>query len=319
MNARLAVAAAAVLVSGCQKAGPLLGPSHLVTGIVVDEAGAPVANVTLIGHRPEDVGKGYVQTFPGRSQKDGTFRIVHNPMGGPKPTGSVAFSTHAAGFVLTEMTVPVPSENVKVVVSRGGTVKVHAVKADGSPAVGPAVIQSVTRSRWPTVGEPPPVRTDAQGNCSFSGLAAGEHVVVVSVPGTASVPVEQGDDHGSFIQEMVEVFAARAKVIVPKDYAPVSVELKVADTGLVLTGKVVDEKGAPVEGASVVGDGITSVRVAKTDAKGAFTFTQMPPGVVLMNVWKQGYDFPQRWSMVQAKAGDAPVLTLKKGSGSHSH
>ncbi len=317
MNARLAVAAAAVLVSGCQQAGPLVGPSHLVTGIVVDEAGAPIANVTLIGHRPEDVGKGHVQTFAGRSQKDGTFRIVHHPMGGPKPTGTLSFSTHAPGFVLTELTVPVPSENVKVVLSRGGTVKVHAVKADGTPAVGPARIQSTVRSRWPSVGEPPPVRTDAQGNCSFSGLAAGEHSVVVSVPGTASVPVDQGDGHGEYLEDKLEVFAAYGKVTVPKDYAPVSLELKVADTGLVLTGRVVDEKGAPVEGASVVGDGITSVRVAKTDAKGAFTFTQMPPGAVLMNVWKKGYDFPERFSMVQAKAGDAPVLTLKKGSGSH--
>ena len=36
----------------------------------------------------------------------------------------------------------------------GGTVKVHAVKVDGAPAVGPAVIQSLAPRRWPTVGDP---------------------------------------------------------------------------------------------------------------------------------------------------------------------
>lgn len=311
MSSRSLSCAVLLLLAGCRLAEALTPPTVLISGTVVDAAGRPVAGALLIANLPHQAGQPYVQTFGGRSRPDGTFEIRHHPEGGPLPTGHLAMSVSRDGLPPTEMLVPIPATMLKVVLGGAARVEVRAVAADGSPVEGPVVIQSTAPQKW-AKGEAPRRRTDSQGQLTIDGVAPGEYVVLVSRLASKKVPMDaNGDGQAAYVREKSEVDVARAAVTVAAGVAAVPVELQFAKSPLRLTGRVVDQTGAPVEGASVVGDGQVFARVAISDAKGAFVLEDMPEKQhVLMQAYKPGYQDNDRFSMKSHKAGGPEVVVV---------
>lgn len=302
MNSKLAVCLA-VALAGCS------GGSKLVTGKVVDASGKPVAGVQLVAAQPGELGKSMKQTFFGRSGPDGTFRIDHNPTGGPKPEGSLQLTTLAPDYAPTELIVPIPADGLTLVITHGTTIKVHALQADGSPAVGEVALRRVdTASSQILELSPRPRSTDARGNYSFTGVGPGEYSVGVLYTGSEAVMIDQGDGHESYVAEQRDTLIAEARVRVTASAVEVPAELRGTQSELTLAGKVVDSTGAGIAGASVVAKQFSLVRVGHTDENGAFLLKNVPAGSYALDCGKQGLTNPSRWQPPHAQAGSSGAV-----------
>lgn len=200
----------------------------VVTGLVIDAAGAPLAGAEVWvrdgeGWRWPAAVSGTVET-----DQDGRFRVEDAPAG--RLFVHARAAAHAPGEVEVGMTGPGRTrENVRIELRDGGVVAGLVLDASGNPVADATVLAAARRSgrEGPDAPAEPAIRTDADGRFRFDTLRAGPTVIAArsdDAGGTASVEVVEG--------------------------GRVDVEVRLEPAGAV-EGTVVDGAGAPIEGALV--------------------------------------------------------------------
>ncbi len=225
------------------------GPLHL-EGQVVDDSGAPVGDALVI-----------IDVSPlrfTRTQADGSFQF--------DKLISRTFMLRARSGTLTgSLSYKLTSDSDPVVLRlrQGATVEVTVQDQQGQPIRGAQVRgfdHSFDEPEAPGA-EIPRFITDEQGKARVTGVDAGWSMVVAEAQGYAEgnspVMLNQLGFNSSEVARAVTITLTR---------------------GFAVTGKVVDDKGAPVAGASVVCRTDRWQDRTSSDARGEFRFKAVAPG-----------------------------------------
>jgi RNA polymerase sigma factor (sigma-70 family) len=216
----------------------LADPDTLVTGVALAADGRPAAGAHLVAHTMPRGGDSGRMSF-GRSGPDGRFELAHLGPGDLTVSASLGREAGFAG--------PVPlaageQKQVRLVLQKGAFVSGVVRLDDGTPAAGVRIF-SVQR---PLRGELfafaltlPPVRTDGQGRFELGPFLDNEVNLVAE---TRNQRVTLGY-RNTASERVVEVHAGR-------DTA--GVELVVSSGQFRIAGQVLDPRGRPLGGATVV-------------------------------------------------------------------
>ncbi|MBU8898806.1 carboxypeptidase-like regulatory domain-containing protein [Corallococcus sp. M34] len=290
-----------------------LQPAVLVEGVVMDEKGSPVPEISLglsaravieeLVARDED-GNLLPSSFhaplrhsrtiavgsPATSDAQGRFQL--------KAPVAAAYELRAGAdeYLSLTQSVDAPSRDVRVVVHRGGTVKGFVGDQLGVPIADVEV--SLTSTEGEELGPTVTEATDSEGHFTLLGVRPGSYAVFYTVGEggmrrEASVPVRiQG-------AETVEV------------------SLRVPLTGS-LSGVVVDTAGRPLSGVVVEAEardedtrlgelGFSSLQ-ARTGPDGRFSFERMAEGRYALRASLDGYAMetprPARRALVPREESD---------------
>ena len=275
-----------------QSPSGIKGKPGFVTGKVVDaQMGKPIAGALVWSGLPPDLP-------PVRTGEDGTLQL---PLSKP---GS-SFGVAAAGYLLAEAQPGPPAKPVTVALKRAARIDGQVVDAEGAPVAG-AYIQiqpgpsrdSSLSSLWYLTE----LSSGTDGSFSIRGL----------LPGGVYKVAAQRPGHG---RAEVEIRTAPAGRPTP----PARVVL---GSGVTVTGRIVDERGNPLEGAEVeIVDAErpfpTGLFKAASDASGAFSIRGLSPGQYQLTARLQGFA-PAAPSGVLIPEGetrlDAGELTLEAGA-----
>ncbi|MEO8551390.1 MAG: carboxypeptidase-like regulatory domain-containing protein, partial [Kofleriaceae bacterium] len=245
----------------------LLDVTGTIAGIVVDDKGAPVPEVT-VSSTPDVWGgadaEGLALAGFATATTDGAGAFtIHGLPDGPYKLAAARHMNERRGGGRTDGTSAKTGDaNVKLVLASPGSIKGMIAKADGRP---PTFATARTGSR---AGTP----TSESGAFELDELEPGAYDVTLHGPEFADV-----------IKRDVKVEAGK-----PTDLGTINVA-----RGRILTGKVVDANGAPIAGAHIrVGDILfqfqgaedqmstfedaSGVRSAYTDQDGAFSVIGIP-------------------------------------------
>jgi hypothetical protein len=267
-GARASRAIAASTGEGAAPARLELGPAFAVTGVVVDERGRPVPEVEV--RAESEPGDPLAEAMT--TQLDGRFRL------GPLAAGAWRLSARAAGFVARTLTLgpaAPPEQRLvltraaelfgRVVDARGAVVAkadVRCVAAGGDELaviLAPLPLAAEAAALAPGAGRAGvgvrALRTDAKGAFRVSELPPGAYHLEISRPPSAPL---RSPDWTLAAGEARDVGALALR------------------DGTAVSGRVLDETGAPVGGARVQTTPSLGV-FAETDGAGAFAFT-LPPG-----------------------------------------
>ncbi|MBK9071505.1 MAG: carboxypeptidase regulatory-like domain-containing protein [Myxococcales bacterium] len=245
-------------------------------GVVVDEAGAPVAGAKI-----------WVSSEPKRettAEDDGSFafdKLLGRSYGVTAQAGALVGSTM---HLLSDKSPP-----VTIIVKQGATLTV-AVTSDEGPIAGARVAVEALAEHAQT--------TAADGKATLVGVSEGWTPLTVRADGFAA--------HAEFVE-----ISGKSK--------EVAVRLK---RGAPVRGRVVDEAGAPVEGAKIFAidassyfGEIDSQPLAQSDAKGEFTVAAVAPGSYRFRA--RHADFAAATSSITAVDANGTrelvLLTVKKG------
>ena len=230
-----------------------------VDGDVRDEIGNPVrARVVACEGRPNEARV--------TSAEDGTFQLPPAAIG----CDAVAYHDEAAP---SDPAVVVEGRRVALRLKAGGAIEGTVVDARGAPITAfEAGIESSSASR--SRGRRGGRRSfdDPRGAFRFDKLPPGRYVLTATAPG-----------QGLARSDAIEVAAGAATT---------GVRITLTAGGVV-TGRVVDEKRAPIAGADLRFDAVSSVfdskATAKTDAAGLYRLEGAPSGPFTVRVEKEGY------------------------------
>ncbi|HET9227956.1 MAG TPA: carboxypeptidase regulatory-like domain-containing protein, partial [Thermoanaerobaculia bacterium] len=263
--------------------------TRVVTGKVVDaQTGKPVAGALVWGGLPPDLP-------PVRTGEDGAFRL-------PLPKSRRSFGVAAAGYLLSEAGPGQPEKPVTVALKKAARVQGQVVDSEGAPVAGvflqirPVPFQDQRLSSLRYLSE---LLSRADGSFSIPGLLpGGVYKLSASKPG-----------HGKMEVEIRTAPAGR-----PTPSARV-----ILGTGVTMIGRIVDETGKPVEGASVdlLQDDPTGFLQAVSDASGVFSIRGLAPGQYQLAAVRKGFS-PITHSGVLMPEGPARLdlgdITLKAGA-----
>ncbi len=239
-----------------------------LTGRVLDAATqGPIANAE-VELANSSGGTGF---FRARTSASGGFTIDH-VVADRYYTLTVSAPGYA-DFVLGGWRFPTEQRSVDVMVplDRAGQIEVRVTRANGKTAVPNArvSVRSERPAQWWEGYRPPPapVFTDKQGVATFAGLTAGYWTVTAEASGLLSqearrVAVRRGE-------------TTRAPLVLSR---PASI-----------AGTVRLEDGSGVAGVSVIARG-PAEGVGTTDAQGAFTIGELPPGKYRLEAQPDGFE-----------------------------
>lgn len=267
------------------------------SGLVVDVSGRPVAEARVSLLPSEETGKPVLAS----SDRQGRFRIE------AVPAAQVDLEVRAPGFVpaLIRGLAIAPGSGAfdlgRVTLDPGAVLEGRVEDPDGQPLDG-AVVHlrrtDATSERLARAGAPPQqieAVTGADGRFELGGLREGERA-------------------GLFVEK--EGYAAQtvSGLVAPAE-TPVRVVLSLASR---LTGRVVDESGAPVEAAQVVlrrEDGASRplAKAGQTDDEGRFTLEGVASGRFALDASAQGY-LPAQVEEVEVPLGKDLEVVLRQGA-----
>jgi len=224
-------------------------------GGVVDEDGMPIsgATVSLSG----------TQSASAITNLQGEFHFQNLLTTG---TYTVTVSKRQYTFAIGSRTIDQPLENVTLEFS--ARLNRHSISGRITRANGSAVSGVTVGLSQSSIA---PVTTDNNGFYSFANLAAGQNYTVVAsstefsfTPSSASLQDLAADQTANFTANLLQVS---------------------------ITISVVDENGAPLNGATITVSGSQSAS-AQTDSQGRVQFTSLPTaGSYTLSVSKQHYSF----------------------------
>jgi protocatechuate 3,4-dioxygenase beta subunit len=273
---------------------------HLITlekgleigGVVVDEAGEPLAGVRVWVNQWRQGGEApvYAGDTSISTGEDGAFRVDSLPAGKFNLTfnldGYARESANGIGSGTTDL---------RVTLLEGRTISGRVLYPDGSPAV------RVQVSARGDDNNSRGTMTDDEG-IEVDGIRPGTYRVTAS-PNTWGPQAAEAPD---VMDTSVDGVSAGTD----------NVEIRF-QTGYSISGVVVDESGAPIEGAGVSanpwakdGGREGPNRWGQTDETGAFRLKGVDGGAYRLSAWKQGYSQEEQTA---AKGGDTEVrMALKK-------
>lgn len=238
-------------------------PGVSISGIVVDEHGAPIDGADVYATAQVADGGG---TRTSKSEADGSFTVTG------LRASQHGLRAHADGFA--EATADVmsiaPAEGVKLTLLRGGTVAGIVVTPDGAP---------VADIEIGLDGQSVGTRTDEGGRFEVPNLPPGFRQVDAREPGTGVLSTATGEP-------------ARVQVEVVNGER-VDVRLEIARRDGRISGRVVDVDGAPISNAMVAArsenqDPETALEAVHapsiirdailTETDGRFTIEKLGPG-----------------------------------------
>ncbi|MBK7874193.1 MAG: carboxypeptidase regulatory-like domain-containing protein [Planctomycetes bacterium] len=308
-----------------------------LSGVVVDEAGAPIAKAGFVLQYPRNV-----RTPEQTTAEDGTFEFT-----GLAP-GKLTLTARKSGLVPAkfdagELTDGLVRNDLRIVLARGLALSGRVTWPDGAPAKGAyvRVEPEAAERRFPSPEENVKVRDD--GTFEFTGLAEGRYTVRASgkraaEPAAASAaesrPSGSGGEGAPAKDESVAAATKAASAKVKAARAPAwTVERKdvaagtnglelVLGSGLALRGRVVDDTGAAVTSFRIealpIGerpwDRDWSRRQSRTfeDADGAFALEGLAGGRCGVKADVKGLQSTEE--VVELDAGPAPlVLRVPRG------
>jgi protocatechuate 3,4-dioxygenase beta subunit len=224
-------------------------------GSVVDEDGRPISGAT--------VNLSGTQSASAITNLLGEFHFQNL-----LTTGSytVTVSKHHYTFAIASRTINQPQENVTV--EFNAQLNRHSISGRVTRANGSAVSGVTVSLSQSSVA---PITTDSNGFYSFANLAAGQNYTVVAsstefsfTPGSVSLQDLGADQTANFSANLLQVS---------------------------ITINVVDENGAPLDGATIAISGSHSAS-AQTDSQGRARFSSLPTtGSYTLSVSKQHYTF----------------------------
>jgi RNA polymerase sigma factor (sigma-70 family) len=267
-------------------------PAESIGGVVRDEQGRPVAGVRvapLIWTSSAEVRyiqEEFEEPAPAITDDQGRWRCEGMPGGIDRSRVSINFRhpdfenvNLPTGRALDDV-----SSGKATVLPRGLELAGRVEDPAGRPIAGARVVRGSDR----TGGEIPRAETDANGRFLFSHVPAGATVLTVQAVGFAP---------------------GLEKVVVQPGLAPVAFRLA---RGRNIEGRVVDAKGKPLPGASVLVDGWRGERTLEhnmtTGEDGDFRWTDAPPDSFWINVSRDGYLRSDRREV--APAGGELTITL---------
>ena len=107
---------------------------------------------------------------------------------------------------------------------------------------------------------------------------------------------------------MRKTFAVSVMALVLLFVAPI---VAFAQSGVAVTGSVTDESGAPIAGVTVTLKG-PATQSTESDAKGAFAFSAVPPGIYVLSATKAGYTTAVQ-NDITILAGQSTTLAVRMG------
>lgn len=243
-----------------------LAASAVVAGRVVDALGAGIAGATvqaetdeagLPGRRRYDSRPAYAQ-----SGEDGGF-VVEGV-----PPGAVRLAANAGGFrpgrsTALELAPGERREGLRIELERGGSLAGRVTGPDGQP-LAEAMVNAASNLVWHDLGE----RTDGDGNYRIDGLPEG----VLQVRAM----------HPDFLPAVREVTVGSGDL---------RLDLRL-EAGHRVSGRVIDEAGAPLAGAWVRIGGSPMggmIRPVSSRADGSFEIDGVAPGTWRVGASKEGY------------------------------
>ena len=201
---------------------------------------------------------------------DGTFTVD-----GLRP-GNYLLAASADGHTgpdaqLIAIAAPGDAPVANLVLPNGATIHGSVVTADGKPLSGVSVSADSPNSSSSFMSSTPSTVTDASGNYTLTGFAAGDYSVIASADGLISLD-----------SQSVHVAAAGD-----------SLTANFAAPGLgTVSGTVTDGANAPVAGASILLFGMTGYAQGTTDATGKYTIIGLPNDSYDVSLSADGYIDP---------------------------
>jgi protocatechuate 3,4-dioxygenase beta subunit len=275
-----------------------------VTGVVVDDAGAPIAGASVrVKERSSIFDSGFYNEEEERPTRvvgisqgvattdaEGRFRVAGLRRGLHEV--AVAADGHHG---TRESTLMAPSEDVRFELARHAAATLRLVPSGGAPLPTELALRSVLAPvRSGRFIEKGAVVRDwkapwNEGVARFTGLLAGPGSVRAHAAGF--VPVERAVD--------------------PKPGDVLDLGEAVLAPSLALTGRVVDPDGRPIVGATVFRHDRTAA--AATDERGVFRLLDQPPGDVGVHADAHGFAGA---NAAGASGGDAAefVVTLQRAA-----
>lgn len=275
-----------------------LAPAVSLSGVVVDEDGAPVAEagLELISGEGEQVQGTESHVVSG---EDGRFTL-DAPEAGPW-----TLSTEDERFLPEKKQVQLPSEGLRWVLRRGARVDGRVTDSDGTPLSRVGITVWKPGEEWTYSRS---ATTDEQGRFTVSGMEAGSYRV-----------------EASLLEEGVERMASQAVQLRDNGRAEVSLRF---ETGWNLSGLVVDEAGQPVAEAGIHvyqppeatplwrrnrgGCGNDRPRIL-TGRDGRFTLKHLTGEPYELWAYKEGYTLLPK-KTVGAEPGDGDSVRVRSGT-----
>ena len=243
---------------------PLHATPPALSGVVVNEAGAPVAGAEVLAVRMHDPRKSEASA---RADASGRFRIQ------VKDCGQVVLKAARRDFAPSALNVDAcqASPDYRIVLRTGVTASGRIVAADGRPVEGAwiALAQSDASLRDPQEPAPNSARTGRDGRFTLPGVVPGVYVLRVAHP-----------EHPRLHQPGIEV---------PEG-------TKVDLGGFALSkpqraeGQVVDQAGRPVEGVRILAFFSDRLDIAAAPVTGPDGRFMLPEVIVgRLTLCKEGY------------------------------
>jgi protocatechuate 3,4-dioxygenase beta subunit len=249
-----------------------LFPGSGIYGRLLDEGGKPVPGALVTLEMPNGI---WTSSSAQESDPEGRFAFL-----GVEPGAYRVFARHEE-FAPEVRDLDLSKESdaeIEMVLTAGVAIQGRLVDGNGEPVAGKVSLRALgggnvsvgMRSRYR-------IETDEEGSFSLGPVPAGDHMLLVEARGYASTNVEAPVSGRSKVEDLGDI---------------------VLETGLSISGRVLDEGGGPIGTAvltaSQPGRGMMSatgdeVVTAETDEEGRFVLAGLSPGPQHVYAVASGY------------------------------
>jgi hypothetical protein len=272
-----------------------LFPGSGIYGRLLDEKGVPIDGAFVFAEPDERLWRSGPIT-PQASDADGRFAFL-----GLEP-GRYRLFARGEGFAPAVDEVELGKESdaeIELVLTRGVTLFGRLIDENDNPAAGKVSLRALDGSAaGPLFQSRFAAETDAEGSFSLGPVPSGEHTLLVEARGYGSRNIDVSVSGRAPQQDLGDI---------------------VLETGLTISGRVVDESGTPVVSASVSSSqparGMMSASgelfvTAETDGEGRFVLAGLSPGAQHVNASAPGYGYSE--SVLVEPGASGVTLALKR-------